>query len=280
MAESTTTADAAGQYLDGGHATVDDVLEWREELRAEGAPALARALSRRLAENFIKGNALTADQVDAIWKACKADEAFSHARRVLKRRLYPDASTTITAPPADPAKAPTKDKLREQLALMTSKDPDLAASVRHDWALAILDANLEKSSAETLGIAGGILKRRWEWDGRTASLEQALLHYLAPIERGLTDGMAIEEHDRDGRGVTAEDGYPAINAAFVCDLLAEQTDDPTSQKPTGRAPTSCASGSPTRSSRTTTGPTRRWPKPGSDSATSTRPSPCSDEPRN
>ena len=213
MAETTTTADAR-RYLDGGFADVDQVLEWRRQLRDQGAPALARALSRRLAERFIGGDALSAAQADAIWRACKADEAFSQARRVLTRRCDP---------------VPPSDELREQWALMTSSDPDLAASVRHDWALQILDARLDTSSAETLGIAGGIFKRRWEWDGRTASLEHSLAHYLAPIDRGWTPSVAIEDHDRGGTGVTAHDGYPAINAAFVCDLLAEQTNDPISQ---------------------------------------------------
>ncbi len=216
----------AKRYLDGGVADADQVLSWRAELRDKKVPALARALSRRLAAAFIGGEALSTDQVDAIWQACKADEAFSHARRVLKRRYEPDASTTIIGPPADPSAAPTKDELREQLALMTSKDPDLPASVRHDWALQILDAKPATSSAETLGIAGGIFKRRWDWDGRTASLEQSLVHYLAPIDRGWTPDKKIEDHDRNGSGVSAQDGYPAINAAFVCDLLAEQTDDP------------------------------------------------------
>src|SRR3954468_1277169 len=189
MAETTTTA-AARRYLDGGFADVDQVLEWRTQLRDQGAPVLARALSRRLAERFIGGEALSAAQADAIWRACKADEAFSQARRVLKRRCEP---------------VPPSDELRQQWALMTSKDPDLAASVRHDWALRILDPRLDTSSAETLGIAGGIFKRRWDWDGRTTSLEQSLLHYLAPVDRGWTPNKTLEEHDRDGSGVTAQE---------------------------------------------------------------------------
>lgn len=222
-------ADAATRYLAGGVAGTDTVLGWRTHLRAHQRPALARALSRRLAEGFIAGDELTTDQVDAIWKACRTDEAFSHARRVLKRRVDPLADTRIIAPPADPSTAPTASQLRDQLALLTSKDPDLAASVRHDWALRLLQADLATSSAETLGIAGGILKRRWEWDGRISSLEQSLVHYLAPIDRGFGPGTALADHDRDGRGVTVQGGYPAINAAFVCDLLADQTDDPVNE---------------------------------------------------
>ena len=141
----------AKRYLAGGSANVDDVLAWRLELRA-GAPALARALSRKLAEDFISGEERTADQVDAIWRSCKKDEAFSHARRLLRRRTDPK-TRTISRPPANHETAPSPQELIEQFALMTSKDPDLAASIRHDWALRILRPNLQTSSAETLGIA-------------------------------------------------------------------------------------------------------------------------------
>ena len=65
MAETTTTADAR-RYLDGGFADVDQVLECRRQLRDQGAPALARALSRRLAERYIGGDALSAAQADAM----------------------------------------------------------------------------------------------------------------------------------------------------------------------------------------------------------------------
>jgi hypothetical protein len=202
-----TTADIvskATSYLQGGVADPNDVLRWRTHLRENQHPALARALSRRLAERFIVGDAFTADQVDAIWKACKTDEAFSQAPRVLKRRVDPGPETQITAPAVKP-KAPSPETLREQLALMTSKDPDLAASVRHDWALQILQADTATSTAETLGIAGGIYKRRWEWDNRTTSLEQSLRHYLAPLNRGWVDGLTFAEFDRDGRGLTAKE---------------------------------------------------------------------------
>jgi predicted acylesterase/phospholipase RssA len=212
-------------FLAGDPQDPATVLAWRKTLREKGEPALARALSRTLAERFIGGLSLSTDEVDALWKACKTDEAFSHARRVLHRRRTRAAHIRPAAPGYEP---PTPQKLREQLALMTSKDPDLAASVRHAWALGILEPVMATSSAETLGIAGGIWKRQWEWDGKISSLEQSLLHYLGPIERGQPDPPALPI-DRDGRGVTAEDGYPAINAAFVCDLLAHRTGDAASR---------------------------------------------------
>jgi predicted acylesterase/phospholipase RssA len=209
------------EYLRGKPQDPATVFAWRDELRRREKPALARALSRKLAERFIGGVSLSTEDVDRLWKACKTDEAFSHARRVLHRRRRNDRTIR---PAAAGYLGPTPQKLREQEALVTSKDPDLAASIRHEWALQILEPDIDRSTAETLGIAGGIWKRRWEWDGKLSSLEQSLRHYLAPVERGQPTPPEAPV-DRDGRGVTAEDGYPAINASFVCDLLAHHTGD-------------------------------------------------------
>ncbi len=151
--EIDATMQRATLFLEGRTSDAKDVLAWRKQLRTHGQPVLARALSRILAEQFIQGTALTEDEVDDLWKACKTDEAFSQARRVLKRRRA-SAANILPARPGSPP-PPTAQKLREQAALMTSKDPDLAASVRHDWALQILEPDLHASTAETLGIAGG-----------------------------------------------------------------------------------------------------------------------------
>jgi len=104
-------------------------------------------------------------------------------------------------------------ELRQKLALWTSKNPDAPDDTKHDQALDILDgiretpggAGLEQSTdPESLGIAGGICKRKWLVTGHQADLEQSLRFY----ERGAAQGI-----ERDN-------GYTAINAAFVIDLLA------------------------------------------------------------
>src|SRR5689334_893904 len=148
LEEARTNADA---FLKGQERSAKDVLGWRLTLRGGGDPATARALSRRLAEQFISGIEMNEDDVDSVWKACMADDAFSHARRVLKRRVQGDGVRRVEVYP----KRPSRVTLVEKWALTTSKDPDIAASVRHDWALKILqaiDLNLDTSSAETLGI--------------------------------------------------------------------------------------------------------------------------------
>lgn len=215
------TIESAEHFLRGGPYNAEEVLAWRKDLREQGYPALARSVSRKLAESFIAGASMRCDVVDKLWKACKSDEAYSQARRILLRRR--DGAPNIDSVASYAGLSP--QLLREQAALMTSKDPDLAASMRHIWALQILEADLATSTAETLGIAGGIWKRCWESDGLVSSLEKSLQHYLAPVDRGRQVGVSNQVHDKDGNGVTAEAGYPAINAAFVLDLLAHLTED-------------------------------------------------------
>lgn len=116
-------------------------------------------------------------------------------------------------------------RLHQLWALWTSKNPDAPDDRKHTEALAILDAirtvpdgeSLESTTnEETLGIAGGICKRRWQVDGRRESLEDSLAYY----ERGVRQGVRTDK------------GYTAINAAFVNDLLASLADD---SVPTERA---------------------------------------------
>jgi predicted acylesterase/phospholipase RssA len=120
---------------------------------------------------------------------------------------------------------PVRDPVdfRQKWAMWTSKNPDLPDDDKHDNALAILDeiqgAPLSKTSdIETLGIAGGICKRKWMVDGQLRPLEQSLAYY----ERGLA------------QGIVADNGYTAINAAFVNDLLA-QLREPKKELPCKRA---------------------------------------------
>ncbi len=107
----------------------------------------------------------------------------------------------------------TACKVLQKYALWTSKNPDQPDDSKHDEALKILDRikNLDQGESlatttnqETLGIAGGICKRKWLVDGQVQTLKQSLAYY----DRGVAQGIA------------KDNGYTAINAAFVRDLLA------------------------------------------------------------
>ena len=144
----------------------------------------------------------------------KPAEAFRIAKELAKQQHF-DAAQRLASflVETDAVEAPSAVELRQKLALWTSKNPDAPDDTKHDQALEILDgirhcepgAGLDRSTdPETLGIAGGICKRKWLVTGHQATLEQSLRFY----ERGAE------------QGIEPDNGYTAINAAFVIDVLA------------------------------------------------------------
>ena len=145
----------------------------------------------------------------------KPADAFKLAKELAREQCF-DAAQRLAAYLLDTDHVDAADavELRQKLALWTSKNPDAPDDSKHDQALAILDdikhteggQSLETSTdSESLGIAGGICKRKWLVTGRQAVLEQSLHFY----ERGAE------------QGIEQDNGYTATNAAFVIDLLAD-----------------------------------------------------------
>lgn len=153
---------------------------------------------------YLGGAALRFDRVNQLWRQLKADNEISLARPVLARLR--SGQGLLDELPSD---RKIKAKLCQQHAELTSKDPELSTSMRHDTALGILrdlfdldDASLD-GDGETLGIAGGICKRRWMDLGQYEDLRRAAGYYT-----------------RGAKGPVGNDGYAHINAAFLQDLLA------------------------------------------------------------
>lgn len=98
-------------------------------------------------------------------------------------------------------------KIAQTRALVTYKDSQLGRDEALNKALDILATTFDLASEteqEVLGLVGAIYKRKWEVDADKIELEQSLRYYRRGYEVGV---------DKD-------DGYTAINAAFVLDLLA------------------------------------------------------------
>lgn len=168
---------------------------------------MADALRR--AESFLGGEKITFAEADTLWRELKNSDHIAFARRVLER-LRTQNCLTDTIPPRDEI----KQTLCREHAMLTSKDKELHAAYRHDQALAILfnGINLQDSAfsdPETLGIAGGICKRRWNDLGQQDDLLRSAQFY-----------------ERGARGPLGKDAYVQINAAFVADLLAASGDHP------------------------------------------------------
>lgn len=141
----------------------------------------------------------SAQEILQLSKKLKALKSFNYARRILAIAItFNNVSNDLML------------TLYQQLALCTGKDADLSAAVRFDEAIAILKNNFpdldNTTNQETLGIAGGIMKRKWENDAQVGNLELALHYY----SRGYK------------QGIVSDQGYTAINAAFILDLLVQQ----------------------------------------------------------
>jgi predicted acylesterase/phospholipase RssA len=173
-----------------------------------------------LVHAFLAGRALSFNDADQLWKGLKTGDEISLARRVLERMRQ--GRGLIDGLPADRKK---RLQLCQQEALLTSKDSEVIATRRHDRGLTILtdvfgdlDDPALDADTETLGIAGGILKRRWNDLGQLEDLRRAARYY----ERGAGADMG-------------EDAYAHINAAFIDDLLAHAGDAPVERQARARA---------------------------------------------
>ena len=148
----------------------------------------------RKAQQVLQGQSIDAGSVRQLVKELKYEGAFGHARRILAL--------------VRSERSLKRDKwARQQHALCTYKDADLPVDARLDNALSILEDGEDLQTTkdqETLGIAGAVFKRRWEWDGQKANLERSLSYYL----RGYAVGPGTDR------------GYTGINAAFLLDRLA------------------------------------------------------------
>lgn len=149
--------------------------------------------------NIVRGQKPTVARVLELEKVLNPERRFGLARKILQRARN------------DPSLgADWKLRLRvgHRLSLNTYKDPDLPTDKKLQDALEILQSieDLQTTkNQETLGQAGAIYKRRWELTAQQRDLETSLAYYY----RGYQQGVATDQ------------GYTAVNAAFVLDLLAD-----------------------------------------------------------
>ena len=169
----------------------------------------------KLAQQILAGRFLPLDEVSALASRLKASRYFSYARRLLLRaRTSPDFARLNDA---------ARLKFGHELAVCTYKDADLLPEQRFTRAIEHLNEvdDLTKScTQETLGKAGAIYKYRWGVGGQRDHLERSLTYY----ERGYRVG------------ILKDDGYTAINAAFILDLLASLEDEVGSADSVGSGP--------------------------------------------
>jgi predicted acylesterase/phospholipase RssA len=159
----------------------------------------AEITAEKRAQIILAGKAANSEEVLALIRELHQERRFGLARRLLERlQRFSEVA-------ADPT---LRTVVGQKLALSTYKDPDLPVEAKLRRALAILQ-NVEDLARtvdqETLGLAGAINKRLWEYNGRERDLETACAFYQRGFEQGV---------ERDF-------GYTGINAAFVLDLLED-----------------------------------------------------------
>lgn len=179
--------------------------EWHEvslQLGDAGGPPVRGLLE-------LPGDAALEDHL-RLAKRLKSKGAFGYAREVL---------ALAEKHPAYGADAELTERLLQQHALCTYKDPLLPLDTRLVEARRLLDRCREglagSTDPETLGIAGAIHKRLWEVDGQRINLERAFRFYSRGYA-AMVSPAGRQRSDYDGGG------YTGVNAAFVADLLQQE----------------------------------------------------------
>src|SRR5882724_506080 len=193
------------------------------DIRRKREPA-----DKALAIAALAGTTLTSKQMLELAKRLGDYKQFGTARRLL-RLASKDVKRT-----ADPK---IYSQIFQRSALYTYKDPDLPAEWRLVRALEILgtveDLNVT-TDAETLGLAGAIHKRLWEVRGQRTHLDRSLFFYLKGYAQGGPEACRGDVLDflrrTPGCVMVAKDqGYCAINAAFLLDVIAQMEDQQSTQ---------------------------------------------------
>ena len=148
---------------------------------------------------ILRGKSATLDDIERLAERLKNGRYFEYARRLFAR---------ARAHPEFPKLAELRQlRAVQRHALCTYRDLDLPATCFAD-AISILeqgDLRRGNVSNETLGLAGAIHKYQWMLNGSRRDLERSLYFYERGAERRVED----------------DQGYTAINAAFVLDVLAK-----------------------------------------------------------
>jgi predicted acylesterase/phospholipase RssA/MinD-like ATPase involved in chromosome partitioning or flagellar assembly len=159
------------------------------------------------ARRILGGQEATLTQMRELAQWLSDHQQFGYARKLLARaRLMSEAQSPESL----------RRRLAQKHAVATYKDPDLPPDQKLDRAFEILQEGDDLSATsdqETLGIAGAIFKRRWEFEGRKQILERSLYYYLRGYQQGIENDI----------------GYTGINAAFVLDMLASLEEEDAKQ---------------------------------------------------
>lgn len=166
---------------------------------------MEREKARKLAERFLNGEEFDRKTLIQLPEALAKTPTFSLGLRVYEK--LKDENRIQQA---------ERERVAQSAILCSYKDPDVPLGEGLDRAFKLFDTEMDLDSTddpESLGLAGAVWKRSWELTGRAADLGNSLKHY----RRSCIDDDGSVLDDR----IALDNGYNAVNAAFVADLRAE-----------------------------------------------------------
>jgi predicted acylesterase/phospholipase RssA len=191
--------------------------ELGDEARARRLFDAVKGVLVNRARDILRGEESPPGDVLKLARSLDKLDEFNFAWRVLDRaRAHPSFGTDEDL----------RTRIVQKRALYTYKDVTQPLGKRLDEALAFLEkyAGLPRpdraaqgegtKDQETLGLAGAIYKRKWELDKQSRYLDASLGYYKRGYEQKSSDAA--------GQQYWNDQGYTAINAAFILDLMAHE----------------------------------------------------------
>jgi predicted acylesterase/phospholipase RssA/uncharacterized membrane protein (DUF485 family) len=182
-------------------------------------PSSAKLALINQARSVIRGDrSLKSKELETLYKDLEKKDQFAYATEVLLRKMSLDESEGRRVAPED----------FQRLARYIYKDHSLPSSFKFDRALNELKVRNDlanSQSCETLGLAGAIYKRKWQFDHQFRHLTLSCFYYQKGFQlwqQFIAGGNdLLLSHEQNDQGFTAIN-YAYINELMAVDRLEEQ----------------------------------------------------------
>lgn len=159
---------------------------------------------------MLRGEYMESNDLKKLLKELEVNDQFAYATEILLRKMKEDEEQKISITAKD----------YQTLVKYIYKDTSLPSSFKFEKALQQLHAHLdldETSNCETLGLAGAVYKRKWQFDHQFKNLVLSRFYY----KQGYIHWRAfLHEQNKDKKDVRNDSGFTAINYAYLCELMA------------------------------------------------------------
>ena len=162
------------------------------------------------ARDVLRGEYMESEDLKKLLKELEINDQFAYATEILLRKIKDDEAQKINI----------SAKEYQTLAKYLYKDTSLPSSFRFEKALQQLYAHLSldnTGNCETLGLAGAVYKRKWQYDHQFKNLVLSRYYY----KQGYLNWRAfLKDKKSNDKDVRNDSGFTAINYAYVCEQMA------------------------------------------------------------